>query len=128
MASVLTRFDPKNKQEDFQFMAKEKDTDRFVIGYIYISKPWFSRSNMWGYFIMSNRYGNTGLSVGMEDLGMEKIQIVPSTIMEYNQIAGIIYNQSIGFDTKLVDDDDKTICIISPTDPIPYHFWSVVSK
>lgn len=125
MASVLVRFDPSNKQEDFQFMAKEKDADKFVIGYIYIDKPWYSRPCMWGYFMLSNKYSNTGLCGGQEDIGMEKFQVDQSTIVIYNQIAAIVYNQFIGFDTHLVNDDDKIICVISPSDPIPYHLWGI---
>lgn len=129
MSVTVRVFDKNNKQDDFQYMAKDIETNKYVIGYIAIDKPWYSPENMWTYYIIKNKYSSGGFCGGCSDLGFEKIIVDKDTIEPYNQIASIKFDKEIGLDTRLVnkfsvfDDEENTIAYIKVSDEIPYELW-----
>lgn len=129
-ATSVRIFDKTNKQEDYQFIAKDLE-GKFVIGWIVVEKPWYSPESNWTYWMYSNRYGN-GICGGASDLGFERVQINPDTIRPYNQIEQIKYDLECEMDVKLekkfylFDEDvpeDNTLAIIHNVNEIPYELW-----
>lgn len=129
-ATSVRIFDKTNKQEDYQFIAKDLE-GKFVIGWIVVEKPWYSPESNWTYWMYSNRYGN-GICGGASDPGFERVQINPDTIRPYNQIEQIKYDLECEMDVKLekkfylFDEDvpeDNTLAIIHNVNEIPYELW-----
>lgn len=129
-ATSVRIFDKTNKQEDYQFIAKDLE-GKFVIGWIVVEKPWYSPESNWTYWMYSNRYGN-GICGGASDLGFERVPVNPKTIRPYNQIHQIKYDLECGMDVSLekrfylFDEDapkDNTLAIIHNVNEIPYELW-----
>lgn len=129
-ATSVRIFDKTNKQEDYQFIAKDLE-GKFVIGWIVVEKPWYSPESNWTYWMYSNRYGN-GICGGASDLGFERVPVNPKTIRPYNQIEQIKYDLECGMDVSLekrfylFDEDapkDNTLAIIHNVNEIPYELW-----
>ncbi len=127
---VLIKFDKNNKQEDYLFMAREKETGKLKIGYIVVDKPWQSQEKDWKYFIFYNKYNSNGFCGGSSDEGILKCEVLSDTIEPYTQISKIKYNKERGFTSVLVNDifdyilDHQYICEINTEDKIPYELWS----
>lgn len=129
MSVEIIQFDINNEQDDYKYMAKSIESNKYVIGYIVIDKPWYSNEKDWTYYIVSNEYGG-GYCGGATDLGLKGTIVDRSTIEQYTQIAHVKYNQSIGIDSKLIHefdfinpDNEKQIVYIKSDDKIPYELW-----
>lgn len=129
-ATSVRIFDKTNKQEDYQFIAKDLEGNS-VIGWIVVEKPWYSPESNWTYWMYSNRYGN-GICGGASDLGFERVPVNPDTIRPYNQIEQIKYDLECGMDVRLekkfylfYEDipEDNTLAIIHNINEIPYELW-----
>ena len=127
MLTEIIIYDKENKQEDYQYMAKNMHGE-WVIGWIVIEKPWYSNPEDWTYYIVRNAYGAGGICGGCSDLGLEKIIIDKSTIIPYTQKAHVQFELDKGMRVRLdkafyanIKDapEDNTIAIISPGDTIP---------
>ena len=129
MAAVdVLVYDPNNKQEDYQYVAKDM-YEELIVGYIVVEKPWYSNKSDWTYYIVHNFYGSGGICGGCTDLGLQKVIVRPDTIIPYNQIGMIKWNQNHNIDTKLVkelcfDNDEEVVAYIKASDKIPYELWN----
>lgn len=124
----LMKFDRSNKQEDFLFMARNKDTGKLEIGYVAIHKPWYSPPSSWVYYIIQDKYKPNGFCGGSSDLGLHKIEVIKDTIQPYNQINKILYNKEIGIPTTLTNnifDEKEVVSVIQINDEIPYELWNL---
>jgi len=123
-ATNILVFDKKNKQYDYQFMAKGINED-YHIGYVYVDKPWYSDESNWVYYIIEQKYhGSYGASYE------ERIEVYKDTIIPFSQKAEVLYNQSVGMDTVLekkfdLFDDKKNnqVAFIKHNDKIPNKLW-----
>lgn len=129
MAAIdVLQYDPNNKQEDYMYIA-ENMSGELISGYIVVDKPWYSNESDWTYYIVHNVYGGGGICGGCTDLGLQKIIVKSDTIMPYDQIGMIKWNQNHGIDTKLVKKlclvgDEEVIAYIKASDEIPYELWN----
>lgn len=134
-ATSVRIFDKTNKQEDYQFIAKDFE-GKSVIGWIVIEKQWYSPESDWTYWMYFNRYarkyGRGGFSSKASYLGLERVPINPKTIRPYNQIEQIKYDLECGMDVRLekefylFDEDppkDNVLAIIHNVNEIPYELW-----
>lgn len=130
MAISVLYFDKENKQQEYQFIARDME-GKLKIGWIVVEQPWYSRESDWTYWLYSNKYG-AGFCGGASDLGLERTIIDPETIKPYNQIEQIKYDLEIGMTVRLdkkfyvFDDeapDDNTLAIIHNENEIPYELW-----
>ena len=130
-ATSVRIFDKTNKQEDYQFIAKDFE-GKSVIGWIVIEEPWYSPGTEWTYWMYSNRYGSGGICGGASDFGLERVPVNPETIRPYNQIEQIKYDLECGMDVRLekkfylFDEDapkDNILAIIHNVNEIPYELW-----
>lgn len=129
MSVEIMQFDRDNTQDNYNYMAKSIENDKYVVGYIVIDKPWYSSEKDWTYYIVNNEYGS-GYCGGAINLGLKGTIVERNTIEPYTQTAHIKYNQAIGIDTKLIHefdfinpDNEKQIIYIKPDDEIPYELW-----
>lgn len=125
-------FDKDNKQKDYEYMAKDMNGE-YVIGFLWIDRPWYTTEDQWTYYIRHQKYNNKGICGGAESSGFKDVIIDPNTIEPYTQIAEIKYNQSRG-DTTVVEEFDKNIFDIfdykelfriEPNDRIPIEKWNI---
>ncbi len=130
MAISVLYFDKENKQQEYQFIARDME-GKLKIGWIVVEQPWYSRESDWTYWLYSNKYG-AGFCGGASNLGLERTIIDPETIKPYNQIEQIKYDLEIGMTVRLdkkfyvFDDeapDDNTLAIIHNENGIPYELW-----
>lgn len=130
MAISVLYFDKENKQQEYQFIARDME-GKLKIGWIVVEQPWYSRESDWTYWLYSNKYG-AGFCGGASDLGLERTIIDSETIKPYNQIEQIKYDLEIGMTVRLdkkfyvFDDeapDDNTLAIIHNENEIPYELW-----
>lgn len=129
MFTDILVFDKQNKQDDFQYMAKVLETGEYKVGYIVVEKPWYSAESDWIYYLYNNKYGG-GFCGGSTDLGLERYIVDKETIEPYTQTAQIKLNQIRGYISKVVKRYDPfgkedVVCVVSPTDEIPYKLWKV---
>lgn len=123
-------FDPENKQQDFQFIARDIDGN-LRVGWIVIEKPWYSSSNHWTYWIYQNKYVGGGICGGAVDLGLVRFMVNPDTIQPYNQINEIKMDLERGLGIQLArkfdinNSDDNLIAIIEKKEDIPYYLWEL---
>lgn len=131
MAVLQIIFDKENKQDDYQYIARDMN-GKLQIGWIVIEKPWYSHQSAWTYWLYSNKYDAGGFCGGASDLGLERIMVDPETIRPYNQIEQIKYNLEIGMTIRLdkkfytfSEDAPKynTLAIIHNVNEIPYELW-----
>lgn len=128
--ACLEVFDKSNKQRQYQVMAKDLN-DKWVIGWVVIKKPWYSSKGDWTYYVYSNNYKAGGMCGGSIDLGIKNVVVNPNTIIPFNQVASVVFNQSIGQDTILckerrfggMGDEDNVVRRIKHDDEIPYDLW-----
>lgn len=126
MACCIIKYDKKNTQKPFTYMARKVGSNEAVIGYVVIEKPWYSPESMWKYFIEYNDYRSGGFCGGCIDLGLKRVEIQKDTIIPFNQLAEIKLNQENGFDTKLEGDDlpgFRTEIVIKANSRIPEDLW-----
>lgn len=129
MISVLY-FDKENKQQEYQFIARDMD-GKLRIGWIVVEQPWYSPQSAWTYWLYSNKYGSGGFCGGASDLGLERTIVDPETIKPYNQIEQIKYDLEIGMTVRLDkkmypfgdEPDDNTLATIHNVNEIPYELW-----
>lgn len=123
-AVVVLTLDKENRQDDFQYMAKDIANGEYVVGYIVIDKPWYSNPKDWTYYIFNNEYDyEHGFCGGATDLGLKKTKIDPNTIEPYTQTANIKLNQIRGLHTRIITPQHNFITVITPKDKIPYELW-----
>lgn len=131
MGSIMVlAFDKENRQQDYQYMARNIETKELEVGYIAVEKPWYSSENMWTYWLVKNKYGSGGFCGGSSDLGFEKTKIDKGTIEPFTQTSQIKYHQEhSNIDIKLVekysnsDNEENVIAVIKFGDKIPYKLW-----
>ena len=136
MASMLIKFDPENKQKDFRYMARNKETGKWEVGYVVIDRPWFAPEDTCTCYIVSNKYGSGGICGGCSDLGFQWVAVDRNTVVPYTQTMEIRNHQDQGITVELVKDvwpsviDDKNnmIAVIRPDDEIPYELWNGENK
>lgn len=122
-------FDKDNKQKDYEYMAKDMNGE-YVIGFLWIDRPWYTTKNQWTYYIRYQEYNNKGICGGGESSGFKDIIVDSNTIEPYTQIAEIKYNQSKGL-TTIVEEFDrntfdyKELFRIEPNDRIPIEKWNI---
>lgn len=126
MDYCIIKYDKKNAQKPFTYMARKVGSNEAVIGCVVIEKPWCSPESMWKYFIEYNDYRSGGFCGGCIDLGLKRVEIQKDTIIPFNQLAEIKLNQENGFDTKLEGDDlpgSRTEIVIKANSRIPEDLW-----
>lgn len=122
-------FDKDNKQKDYRYMAKDMNGE-YVVGFLWIDRPWYTMEDQWTYYIRIQEYHNKGICGGAESSGFKDIIVDSNTIEPYTQIAEIKYNQSRG-DTTVVEEfyrntfEYKELFRIEPNDRIPIEKWSI---
>lgn len=133
MATSVIIFDKENKQDDYQFIAKDIDGNS-VIGWIVIEKPWHTSESAWTYWMYTNKYGSGGFCGGASDLGLSRVQVKPETIKPYNQIEEIKCHLEFGMIVRLDrkhylfnEDapDGNTLAVIHNENEIPYELWQI---
>lgn len=97
MTEVIV-YDKENKQIDYQYMAREKTSGKLVIGNLVVEKPWYQSKH---YFIYFNKYKSGDFCGGVVDLGLDRVEIDPNTIVPFTQLAKIKWNQENGIETKV---------------------------
>lgn len=130
MAISVLYFDKENKQQEYQFVARDMD-GKLRIGWIVVEQPWYSPKSAWTYWLYSNKYGAGGFCGGASDLGLERTIVDPETIKPYNQIEQIKYDLEIGMTVRLDKKmypfgdapDDNTLATIHNVNEIPYELW-----
>lgn len=130
MAISVLYFDKENKQQEYQFIARDMD-GKLRIGWIVVEQPWYSSKSAWTYWLYSNKYGDGGFCGGASDLGLERTIVDPETIKPYNQIEQIKYDLEIGMTVRLDKKmypfgdapDDNILATIHNVNEIPYELW-----
>lgn len=120
--SILT-FDPENRQDDYQVIAKRLDNGKMIIGWIVIEQQWYAPQSQWKYYVFYNKYGSGGFCGGATDLGLEKVLVDPTTIRPFTCIEKIKYDLSNDLIVVLVGRNDNVIATIHSEDEIPYGLW-----
>ena len=125
----IITFDKDNKQKDYKYMAKDMNGE-YVIGFLWIDKPWYTMEDQWTYYIRIQEYHNKGICGGAESSGFKDIIVDSNTIEPYTQIAEIKYNQSKGYTTVVEEFDSnkfkyKELFRIEPNDRIPIEKWNI---
>lgn len=126
MACCIIKYDKKNTQKPFTYMARKVGSNEAVIGYVVIEKPWYSPESMWRYFIEYNDYKSGGFCGGCIDLGLKRVEVQKDTIIPFNQLAEIKLSQENGLDVRLKGNDlpgFRKEILIRATDEIPADLW-----
>ena len=64
-------FDKDNKQKDYRYMAKDMNGE-YVVGFLWIDRPWYTMEDQWTYYIRIQEYHNKGICGGAESSGFKK--------------------------------------------------------
>lgn len=126
MACCIVKYDKKNTQKPFTYMARKVRSNEVVVGYVVVEKPWHSPESAWKYFIEYNAYKLGDFCGGCTDLGLKRVEIQRDTIVPFNQLAEIKLNQEYGYDTKLEGNDLPGFCteiMIKAYSEIPQKLW-----
>lgn len=130
-ATSVRIFDKTNKQEDYQFIAKDFE-GKSVIGWIVIEEPWDFLGTERTYWIYTRKYVRGSFSGKVFYPGLERVPVNPETIRPYNQIEQIKYDLECGMDVRLekefylFDEDapkDNILAMIHNVNEIPYELW-----
>ncbi len=119
---ISMRYDRANKQNNYKYMARSKKTNRLVVGYIVGDCHWYSHTD---YKIYYNEYAPGGFCGGAIELGLRSVDVDPNTIVPYNQMAEVKYNQENGFVTLItnVGQSNRWDIRVMPGGEFPYFLW-----
>ena len=79
-AIVIRSVEDFDKQEDYQYIAKDLLNDEYHVGYIYIDKPWYSPESAWTYYLKYQVNTSSYGSQYWEEIMVDKNSIKPYTI------------------------------------------------
>lgn len=127
--TFILEFDPKNTQENYEYIAKKIDDGKYVSGYIVVRQPWYSCESLWTYYIYYNNYNGAGGLCGSPGTDkLDRIEVDGSTVEPFNQIGCIklwhdTHDILIVKDINKEDEVDNIICRIGKDDRIPIELW-----
>lgn len=118
--------DPENKSDPFTYMARSRDTNKYVSGNVIVQKPWYSSPQNHIYHIAENDYTDNGLCGGREFKGFILTEVDPSTIEPYTQINQIKMHLSNNLIVNIVDRETRNLIkTIKSENDIPFELWDI---
>lgn len=77
-AIVIESVDDFDKHDNYEYIGKVVGEDNWIVGYVFVDKPWYSQENSWTYYI---KYQVNTSSYGNQH--WEKHMVEPNSIMPY---------------------------------------------
>ena len=124
-ATVVVFFDKKNRQKNYQWIARDLVNNKLIIGYIVVEQPWYSSRSNWTFWMYSNDYAAGGFCGGAIDIGLKRCIVKEETIKPFTQTEEIKYYLELGFIVELQDHNDSSFSyVFKKESDIPYELWS----
>jgi hypothetical protein len=79
-AIVIESIEDFDKHDNYQYIGKVVGEDNWVVGYIFIDKPWYSQENCWTYYIKYQVSISSWGNQYWEEKIVEPDSIMPCTI------------------------------------------------